>query len=127
MAWEKNLSHSITVTLLVSFLSQESHRNELTFRRGTAAATNLNSGHSGDDFGSGAPPSFLQESPFDNKVARGVKRAYGTIDQLSCRFGVALRRNPLVRVGVVAYMVRKNCQYNDIKGPAEAFLTRKVQ
>lgn len=52
-------------------------------------------------------PDFLRENPFDNGVARRVKRAYTTFDRLSCRIGATLRRYPMVRIFVLAYMVRQ--------------------
>ncbi|XP_063225587.1 golgin subfamily A member 5 [Bacillus rossius redtenbacheri] len=50
-------------------------------------------------------PSFLVESPFDTGMARRVKRAYSSLDAVSIRTGVFLRRYPLARILVVCYMV----------------------
>lgn len=50
-------------------------------------------------------PSFLEESPFDGVAARQVKRAYSSLDKLSIRVGVALRRYPVARIFVLIYMV----------------------
>lgn len=50
-------------------------------------------------------PTFLIESPFDTGVARRVKRAYSTLDSISIRTGVFLRRYPLARILVLIYMV----------------------
>lgn len=45
------------------------------------------------------------ESPFDTDVARRVKRAYSSLDAVSIRTGVFLRRYPLARILVLCYMV----------------------
>nr|CAD7447550.1 unnamed protein product [Timema bartmani] len=50
-------------------------------------------------------PSFLVESPFDTSVARRVKRAYSSLDAVSIRTGVFLRRYPVARTLVACYMV----------------------
>lgn len=50
-------------------------------------------------------PTFLMETPFDTSVARRVKRAYSSLDAISIRTGLFLRRNPLVRILVLIYMV----------------------
>nr|CAD7429684.1 unnamed protein product [Timema monikensis] len=50
-------------------------------------------------------PSFLVESPFDTSVARRVKRAYSSLDAVSIRTGVFLRRYPIARTLVACYMV----------------------
>ncbi|XP_046609401.1 golgin-84 [Neodiprion virginianus] len=50
-------------------------------------------------------PSFLLETPFDTGVARRVKRAYSSLDAVSVRTGVFLRRYPLARILVLVYMV----------------------
>ncbi|XP_043280356.1 golgin subfamily A member 5 [Venturia canescens] len=49
-------------------------------------------------------PTFFLESPFDTGVARRVKRAYSTLDAISVRTGVFLRRYPLARIFVIIYM-----------------------
>jgi len=55
-------------------------------------------------------PSFLRESPMDTTVARGVKRAYSSLDRLSWRIGTTLRRYPMARIFVIAYMVSDVCE-----------------
>nr|CAD7588299.1 unnamed protein product [Timema genevievae] len=50
-------------------------------------------------------PSFLVESPFDTSVTRRVKRAYSSLDAVSIRTGVFLRRYPVARTLVACYMV----------------------
>lgn len=49
-------------------------------------------------------PTFFLESPFDTGVARRVKRAYSTLDAISVRTGVFLRRYPLARIFIIIYM-----------------------
>ena len=49
-------------------------------------------------------PTFLMETPFDTGVTRGVKRAYSSLDAISVRTGVFLRRYPLARILVFFYM-----------------------
>ncbi|CAG0915295.1 unnamed protein product [Notodromas monacha] len=49
-------------------------------------------------------PSFMVESPFDGKMTRRVKRVYSTLDTFSVRLGVFLRRFPIARIMVLAYM-----------------------
>ena len=55
-------------------------------------------------------PSFLMESPFDTGVTRRVKRAYSSLDAVSIRTGVFLRRYPLARILVLCYMVSVKCK-----------------
>lgn len=50
-------------------------------------------------------PTFLMETPFDTSVTRRVKRAYSSLDAISIRTGVFLRRYPLARILVLIYMV----------------------
>ncbi|XP_076301167.1 golgin A5 [Lasioglossum baleicum] len=49
-------------------------------------------------------PTFLMETPFDTGVTRRVKRAYSSLDAISIRTGVFLRRYPLARILVLLYM-----------------------
>ncbi|XP_043524697.1 golgin subfamily A member 5 isoform X2 [Frieseomelitta varia] len=49
-------------------------------------------------------PTFLIETPFDTGVTRRVKRAYSSLDAISIRTGVFLRRYPLARILVLIYM-----------------------
>lgn len=49
-------------------------------------------------------PTFLIETPFDTGVTRRVKRAYTSLDAISIRTGVFLRRYPLARILVLIYM-----------------------
>lgn len=50
-------------------------------------------------------PNFMQENPFDTRVARRMKRAYSNLDAAGVRLGVFLRRYPVVRTMVVVYVV----------------------
>uniref|UniRef100_A0A0P6IXR5 Putative golgin-84 n=1 Tax=Aedes aegypti TaxID=7159 RepID=A0A0P6IXR5_AEDAE len=49
-------------------------------------------------------PNFMVENPFDNKMARRVKRAYSSLDSIGIRLGVFLRRYPLIRILVIFYV-----------------------
>lgn len=49
-------------------------------------------------------PNFMVENPFDNKMARRVKRAYSSLDSIGIRLGVFLRRYPLIRILVIVYV-----------------------
>jgi len=60
-------------------------------------------------------PSFLMESPFDTGVTRRVKRAYSSLDAVSIRTGVFLRRYPLARILVLCYMVSVKCECSSHK------------
>lgn len=50
-------------------------------------------------------PRLFQETPFDTRVARRVKRAYSTLDSLGVRVGVILRHYPIVRIFTIFYVV----------------------
>lgn len=50
-------------------------------------------------------PNVLRVSPFDVGVTRRVKHAYSTLDAISMRTGIVLRRYPFARVFVFSYMV----------------------
>ncbi|GAB6026071.1 Golgin sub A member 5 [Chamberlinius hualienensis] len=50
-------------------------------------------------------PGFMMENPFDGQMTRKVKRVYNTIDTLSFRLGVFLRRYPMARILIIIYMV----------------------
>lgn len=49
-------------------------------------------------------PILMRENPFDNRVARRVKRAYSTLDSAGIRLGAFLRRYPLMRIVVLMYV-----------------------
>lgn len=49
-------------------------------------------------------PNFMQENPFDTRVARRMKRAYSSLDAAGVRLGVFLRRYPVVRTMVIVYV-----------------------
>lgn len=48
----------------------------------------------------------MKELPSDASVTRNVKRAANSLDKLSVRMGVFLRRYPIARLFVIGYMVR---------------------
>ncbi|ERL86152.1 golgin-84 isoform X1 [Dendroctonus ponderosae] len=50
-------------------------------------------------------PNFMRVLPHDAGMTRRVKRAYSTLDAISVRTGIFLRRYPLARVFVFSYMV----------------------
>lgn len=47
----------------------------------------------------------MTENPFDGQVTRKVKHVYNSIDTLSIRLGVFLRRYPAARILIIIYMV----------------------
>lgn len=49
-------------------------------------------------------PNFMQENPFDTRVARRMKRAYSSLDSAGIRLGVFMRRYPLIRTLVIVYV-----------------------
>ncbi|KAF0758730.1 golgin-84 [Aphis craccivora] len=50
-------------------------------------------------------PHFMLEKAFDTSVARGVKRAYSSLDSFGLRTGMYLRRYPLLRTILFVYVV----------------------
>lgn len=50
-------------------------------------------------------PHFMIEKAFDTSVARGVKRAYSSLDSFGLRTGMYLRRYPLLRTILFVYVV----------------------
>ncbi|KAF5300381.1 hypothetical protein FQR65_LT01002 [Abscondita terminalis] len=57
------------------------------------------------DDGKSQIPQFLKLSPFDVGVTRKVKHAYSSLDAISVRTGIFLRRYPVARVFVFCYIV----------------------
>lgn len=55
-------------------------------------------------------PYFMLENAFDTSVARGVKRAYTSLDSFGLRTGMYLRRYPLLRTVLFIYVVRFETQ-----------------
>lgn len=47
----------------------------------------------------------MLENAFDTSVARGVKRAYTSLDSFGLRTGMYLRRYPLLRTILFIYVV----------------------
>lgn len=81
---------------------EHKHQELLThIHRSPAGFVNLND----TDDAKAQVPSLFVESPFDTGVTRRVKRAYTTLDAVSIRTGVFLRRYPLARVLVFCYMI----------------------
>lgn len=50
-------------------------------------------------------PAFMRETPTDAEVTKKMKRAANSIDKFSIRLGVFLRRNPMMRVFIILYMI----------------------
>ncbi|XP_006812377.1 golgin subfamily A member 5-like [Saccoglossus kowalevskii] len=50
-------------------------------------------------------PEFLNESPLDTGVTRGMKKAAYTLDRFSVKLGIFLRRYPIARLFVILYMI----------------------
>ncbi|XP_066589036.1 golgin-84 [Prorops nasuta] len=78
-------------------------KTEHEFRTGNSKRNCYNNINDTDD-AKAQVPTFLLESPFDTGVTRRVKRAYSTLDAISIRTGVFLRRYPLARILVLIYM-----------------------
>lgn len=55
-------------------------------------------------------PNFMLENALDTSVARGVKRAYTSLDSFGLRTGLYLRRYPLLRTILFIYVVRYETQ-----------------
>ncbi|KAB0801227.1 hypothetical protein PPYR_05581 [Photinus pyralis] len=109
---------SLTQTLMSKQSSLEtvmSERNALRlqlqkleneYQRSQSQRTVVRSSHLTDaDEGKTPVPQFFQLSPFDIGVTRKVKRAYSTLDAISIRVGVFLRRYPIARLFVFCYIV----------------------
>ncbi|XP_008193631.1 golgin-84 isoform X2 [Tribolium castaneum] len=82
-------------------LETEYHNNLAQLERAQVRVINVNDT---DDVKSQVPQ-FMRVSPFDAGVTRRVKHAYSTVDAISVRTGIFLRRYPLARVFVFCYMV----------------------
>ncbi|XP_029052248.1 golgin-84 [Osmia bicornis bicornis] len=81
-------------------LQLEKIEHELRNSRRNILYNNLND----TDDAKAQVPTFLMETPFDTGVTRRVKRAYSSLDAISIRTGVFLRRYPLARILVLIYM-----------------------
>ncbi|XP_020299405.1 golgin subfamily A member 5 isoform X2 [Pseudomyrmex gracilis] len=79
---------------------EHEYRNAASTLRRNMSYNNIND----TDDAKAQVPTFLMETPFDTSVARRVKRAYSSLDAISIRTGLFLRRNPLVRILVLIYM-----------------------
>lgn len=81
---------------------ESQHRSTLMTLRQQQTTRVINVNHTDDD--KSLLPNFMQENPFDTRVARRVKRAYSSLDSAGIRLGVFLRRYPLVRVFAIIYV-----------------------
>lgn len=79
---------------------EHEYRNAAGNLRRNASYNNMND----TDDAKAQVPTFLMETPFDTSVTRRVKRAYSSLDAISIRTGVFLRRYPLARILVLIYM-----------------------
>ncbi|XP_063928347.1 golgin-84 isoform X2 [Zophobas morio] len=82
-------------------LESEYHNNLVQLERAQVRVINVNDT---DDVKSQVPH-FMRVSPFDAGVTRRVKHAYSTVDAISVRTGIFLRRYPVARVFVFCYML----------------------
>lgn len=81
---------------------EQQHRSTLVSLRQQQPARLINVNHTDDD--KSQLPNFMQENPFDTRVARRVKRAYSSLDSAGIRLGVVMRRYPLIRVFSLVYV-----------------------
>jgi len=90
-------------------LTLQLERVERLYREAESAAIRSSSsfvidmGSDGTTLTSRGVPSFLEESPSDTGVTRGVKKVYGTLNGVSVRLGLVLRRYPTTRVFLFLY------------------------
>ncbi|KAK9889404.1 hypothetical protein WA026_004678 [Henosepilachna vigintioctopunctata] len=82
-------------------LENEYHRNLLVMRNSQQKLVHIND----TDDVKLQIPQLMRVSPLDAGVTRRVKHAYSSLDSLSIRTGVFLRRYPVIRVFVFCYMV----------------------
>lgn len=79
------------------------YRSTLTLLRQQQPTRVVNINNITDDDKSQVP-NFMQENPFDTRVARRVKRAYSSLDSVGITLGVFMRRYPLIRILVIFYV-----------------------
>ncbi|XP_025268182.1 golgin-84 isoform X1 [Camponotus floridanus] len=79
---------------------EHEYRNAASNLRRNISYNNIND----TDDAKAQVPTFFMETPFDTSVTRRVKRAYSSLDAISIRTGVFLRRYPLARILVLIYM-----------------------
>ncbi|XP_012277575.1 golgin-84 [Orussus abietinus] len=79
---------------------EHEHRDVMGNMRKNLLYNNVNDT---DDVKAQIPP-FFAETPFDTGVTRRVKRAYSSLDAISVRTGVFLRRYPLARILIFFYI-----------------------
>lgn len=81
---------------------EHQHHMTLTMVRQQQPSRIINVNDTDDD--KSQVPNFMQENPFDTRVARRMKRAYSSLDAAGVRLGVFLRRYPVVRTMVIVYV-----------------------
>lgn len=81
---------------------ENQHRDTMQLLRQQRLPQIINVNDTDDD--KSQVPNFLQENPFDTRVARRVKRAYSSLDAAGVRLGVFMRRYPLIRIMVIVYV-----------------------
>ncbi|KAK5639129.1 hypothetical protein RI129_011621 [Pyrocoelia pectoralis] len=105
MAKQSNLetitSERNALRLQLEKLESEYRRLMVQSQRNKIRSSHLIDG----DEGKTPVPQFFKLSPFDIGVTRKVKRAYSTLDAISIRGGVFLRRYPVARLFVFCYIV----------------------
>lgn len=96
LSTEKN-----SLTLQLERLGQQYKDVENTLMRTTIASVNVGDR---DEEVRQRLPTFMREGVADTEVTRRVKRYVNTIDKVSIRLGVFLRRYPIARIFVIVYM-----------------------
>ncbi|XP_071832592.1 golgin subfamily A member 5-like [Apostichopus japonicus] len=95
-------------SLYLQLERMEKTQRESMQARGDSGHTTVQIGSTHDD-DEGARqrtlPHFMKELPSDASVTRNVKRAANSLDKLSVRMGVFLRRYPIARLFVIGYMI----------------------
>uniref|UniRef100_U5EYS1 Putative golgin-84 n=1 Tax=Corethrella appendiculata TaxID=1370023 RepID=U5EYS1_9DIPT len=102
---ESLVSERNALRLQLEKISQQNYQQQ--YQSGTTQRSNssryMNTNETDD--AKSAVPNFLIENPFDNRVARRVKRAYSSLDEIGIRLGVFMRRYPLFRILVIFYVI----------------------
>lgn len=81
--------------------AQQHHQQNWNPKRAPHTSVNVND----TDDAKARLPMFMQETPFDTRVSRRVKRVYSSLDGVGVQLGVFLRRYPLVRILAIFYVV----------------------
>ncbi|XP_036325319.1 golgin-84-like [Rhagoletis pomonella] len=82
---------------------QQQYTFESSLHGGRAVSRNALLSNTTDDV-KAQFPLLMRENPFDNRVARRVKRVYSSLDSAGIRLGAFLRRYPLMRIFVLMYV-----------------------